>query len=51
VNKTSEPVVWSRTNAGDLTLLRAGTEAQPVLGSSGDDHRINWGYVYTAAAT
>ena len=35
--------------AGDLTLLRVGTEAQPVLGSCGDDHRINWGYAYAAA--
>jgi hypothetical protein len=51
VNETSEPVVWSRAVAGDLTTLRAGTAEQPVLGSSGDDHRINWGYVYAAALT
>ncbi len=51
VNKTDEPVVWSREQAGDLTALRAGTQAQPILGSSGDDHRIDWGYVYAAAPT
>ena len=50
VNKASEAVQWSREKAGDLTLLRAGTEAQPVLGSCGDDHRINWGYAYAAAS-
>ena len=44
VNQTDEPVEWSRQTAGDLTLLRVGTQAQPVLGSCGDDHRINWGY-------
>ena len=49
VNKTSEPVEWSRQTAGDLTLLRIGTRAQSVLGSCGDDHRINWGYAYAAA--
>ncbi len=51
VNQTAEPVEWSRQAAGDLTLLRVGTRAQPVLGSCGDDHRINWGYAYAAAAT
>ncbi|MGC8640272.1 MAG: DUF5127 domain-containing protein, partial [Isosphaeraceae bacterium] len=49
VNKTTEPVEWSRRTAGDLTLLRIGTRAQNVLGSCGDDHRINWGYAYAAA--
>jgi hypothetical protein len=49
VNKATEPVEWSRQTAGNLTLLRAGTQAQPVLGSCGDDHRINWGYAYAAA--
>lgn len=51
VNKTDEPVVWSREKAGHLTALRVGTEAQPILGSSGDDHRVDWGYAYAAAAT
>jgi len=44
VNKTAELVEWSRQTANDLTLLRIGTQAQNVLGSCGDDHRINWGY-------
>src|ERR1700722_11716488 len=50
VNKSSEQVEWSRETAGNLLLLRAGTVEQKVLGSSGDDHRINWGYVYAAAS-
>jgi hypothetical protein len=50
VNRPEEAVVWSRQMAGGLTLLRAGTQAQPVLGSCGDDHRINWGYAYAAAS-
>ncbi len=49
VNKTSELVEWSQSKAGKLTALRVGTQAQPILGSSGDDHRINWGYAYAAA--
>ena len=51
VNKTNELVVWSREQAGNLVALRTGTQEQPVLGSSGDNHRINWGYVYAAAST
>ena len=51
VNKTSEPVEWAREKAGDLTALRVGTAEQAVVGSSGDDHRINWGYAYAAAST
>ncbi|MGH7953343.1 MAG: glutaminase domain-containing protein, partial [Limisphaerales bacterium] len=51
VNKTSEVVVWLREQAGPLTAMRVGTEAQPILGSSGDNHRIDWGYAYAAALT
>ena len=51
VNQTSEQVVWSREQAGPLTALRVGTRDQPVLASSGDDHRIDWGYAYAAALT
>jgi len=49
VNQTSEKVDWARVPAGRLTALRVGTVEQPVLGSSGDNHRINWGYAYAAA--
>ena len=49
VNKTSEKVEWAREKAGNLTALRVGTVDQRVLGSSGDDHRIDWGYAYAAA--
>jgi Glutaminase A six helical-hairpin domain/Domain of unknown function (DUF5127)/Domain of unknown function (DUF4964) len=49
VNTLSEKVDWARTTAGPLTVLRVGTAAQPVLGSRGDDHRIDWGYAYAAA--
>ena len=51
VNDTSEEVAWGRETMGDLTALRLGTQQQPILGSCGDDHRINWGYAYTAALT
>jgi hypothetical protein len=49
VNKTEELVEWSRETVGDLTAMRVGTKGQPVLGSCGDDHRINGGYAYAAA--
>jgi hypothetical protein len=49
VNKNDEEVQWARGKAGSLTVLRAGTVEQDVLGSSGDDHRINWGYACAAA--
>ena len=49
VNNPDEPVAWSRETAGELTALRIGTQEQPVLGSCGDNHRIDWGYAYAAA--
>ena len=49
VNSPGESVGVQSGKAGPLQWLRAGTDAQPVLRSSGDDHRINWGYVYVAA--
>jgi hypothetical protein len=51
VNEPGEPVAWSRVAAGNLSVMRVGTQAQPILGSAGDDHRINWGYAYVAAPT
>ncbi|MDB6020379.1 MAG: Glutaminase, partial [Pedosphaera sp.] len=51
VNRNQEKVQWGREKAGDLTALRLGTAEQKILGSSGDDHRINWGYAYAAASS
>ena len=48
VNSPDEAVVWQRQTMGPLTALRIGTQAQPVLGSRGDDIRINYGYAYAA---
>jgi hypothetical protein len=48
VNTTDEPVVWSHEQVGGLTVMRMGTQAQPILAKSGDDLRIDWGYLYLA---
>ena len=50
VNDPSQSVVWSPYETGGLKILKAGSEAQPVLGRKGDDVRIDWGYFYLAAA-
>jgi hypothetical protein len=50
VNTPRQQVDWKRERAGALTALRVGTISQRVLGSAGDDHRIDWGYAYLAAS-
>ncbi len=51
VNTPDQKVGWSRVKLGGngLEALRAGTLEQPVLEKSGDNLRIDWGYVYLAA--
>jgi hypothetical protein len=46
VDKTTQQVTWGRYRMGDLRALRVGSADQPVLGKSGDDLRIDWGYLY-----
>lgn len=50
VNQANQNVTLQTGTAGALKTLRAGTVDQPVLGSRGDDHRIDWGYFYLASA-
>jgi hypothetical protein len=49
VNTHDERVSWSRFRLGDLQVLRAGSQQQPVLEKSGDNLRIDWGYLYLTA--
>ncbi|MCW3466198.1 glutaminase family protein [Chitinophaga nivalis] len=49
VNTPAQPVVASQYKSGALSVLKAGTKAQPVLQQKGDDLRIDWGYMYVAA--
>ena len=49
VNTMDQLVQWSRFKLGDATVLRMGSRDQPVLQKSGDNLRIDWGYLYVAA--
>jgi Domain of unknown function (DUF4965)/Domain of unknown function (DUF1793)/Domain of unknown function (DUF5127)/Domain of unknown function (DUF4964) len=45
LNTYTEDVVWSRSRLQSMTVLRASSFKQPVLEKSGDDLRIDWGYL------
>lgn len=49
VNNPIQQVIATKYKNGDLSLLKAGTVEQAVLGKKGDDVRIDWGYLYVAA--
>lgn len=49
VNKRDQQVVWGREAVDGLTVLRVGSEEQPLLEKRGDDLRIDWGYFYVAS--
>ncbi|CAM4463829.1 hypothetical protein FHS16_003122 [Paenibacillus endophyticus] len=49
VNTTDQKVGWSRKSIdGGIEAMCIGTVEQPVLARTGDDTRIDWGYVYLA---
>jgi len=50
VNTAAQPVKADKYAAEGLSILKAGSVAQPVLKKKGDDLRIDWGYMYVAAA-
>jgi hypothetical protein len=49
VNTRDQPVVWSRFRLNGQDVLRVGSRQQSMLEKSGDDLRIDWGYLYTLA--
>lgn len=48
VNTTGQRVKVGKANAKGLSVLKAGTVDQQVMKKSGDDLRIDWGYLYVA---
>ncbi len=48
VNTSDQPVNWSRLQTNGLQVLRMGSREQPMLQKSGDNLRIDWGYLYVA---
>lgn len=49
-NNPVQEVAASGYRNGVLSVLKAGTTAQPVLQKRGDDLRIDWGYLHIAVA-
>jgi hypothetical protein len=50
VNTPDQRVAAAVESPGDLVALKVGSVDQPVLRKRGDDLRIDWGYLYLAAA-
>ncbi|RYY30426.1 MAG: DUF4965 domain-containing protein, partial [Sphingobacteriaceae bacterium] len=48
VNVPAQPVTTQQYAANNLSILKAGTIAQPVLQKKGDNLRIDWGCMYVA---
>lgn len=48
VDEYRQKVVWSRLRLEGLEALSIGSQDQRVLDKTGDDSRIDWGYLYLA---
>lgn len=51
VNTVGQKVHIEKKNSNGLSILKAGTVEQPVMKKSGDDIRIDWGYLYVGVPT
>jgi hypothetical protein len=50
VNTPDQKVVWTRSKVNDLRVLSFGSQQQAILDKTGDDVRIDWGYLYLCIA-
>lgn len=48
-NTQDEPVTWGRLRKDGRDVLYMGSQEQPVLAKSGDNLRIDWGYLFGVA--
>ncbi|MFA6172580.1 MAG: DUF4965 domain-containing protein [Kiritimatiellales bacterium] len=46
---TMQRAVWADESSKDLSVLKMGSDKQPVLEKNGDDIRIDWGWLYVSA--
>lgn len=49
VDNARQKTVWSTPDIDGLSTQSVGSEAQAILSRSGDDLRIDWGYLYISA--
>jgi hypothetical protein len=49
VNDPAQKTVWSTPSIAGLSTTSVGSQSQTILGRSGDDLRIDWGYLYLSA--
>ncbi len=49
VNEPAQKTVWSTPAIAGLSTVAVGSQSQAILGRSGDDLRIDWGYLYLSA--
>ncbi len=46
LDNPGQNVSWGRLKLDDATVLKMGSTKQPILEKSGDNLRIDWGYIY-----
>ncbi len=51
VNVGTQKVTWAGLSVSNVFANKMGSAEQPILKEKGDDLRIDWGYLYTAAPT
>ena len=51
VNTIEQQVFGGRCRVGKMQVLRIGSLEQPILRTYGDDHRMDWGYLYLALSS